>query len=87
MLTADSEIVIDSIFLNITANTRLVRLHRSFFLRGYRDPRYVRSKERCVRSSHTILSLLDLAKRRAPVLLNFWIILFYAFSAVRLSFL
>jgi len=77
-----TQLVIDSIFLNVTANTRLVRLHRPFFLRGYHDKRYARSKDRCVRASHVILSLLDLAKTRAPVLLSFWIVLFYAFSAV-----
>ncbi|KAL1410680.1 hypothetical protein Q8F55_004699 [Vanrija albida] len=78
---ADPAVVTDSIFLSITANTRLVRLHRYFFIRGYSDERYTRSRERCVEAALTVLRLLDLATTRMPNLLNFWIVLFYAFSA------
>lgn len=81
---ADSGLVLDSIFLNITANIRLIRLHRPYLLRGYQDARYQRSKDRCVQASQTVLQLIELATRRAPVLLSFWTVLFYAFSAVRL---
>ncbi|WOO85297.1 putative transcriptional regulatory protein [Vanrija pseudolonga] len=80
-IDASPALVTDSIFLSITANTRLVRLHRYFFIRGYSDERYTRSRERCVEAAQTVLRLLDLATRRAPNLLNFWIVLFYAFSA------
>ncbi|GMK58036.1 hypothetical protein CspeluHIS016_0500680 [Cutaneotrichosporon spelunceum] len=74
-------LVLDSIFLNITANIRLIRLHRPYLLRGYQDVRYLRSKERCVSASQTVLQLIELATHRAPVLLGFWTVLFYAFSA------
>lgn len=81
---AESSLVLDSIFLNITANIRLIRLHRPYLFRGYQDVRYHRSKDRCVQASQTVLQLIEVATRRVPVLLSFWTVLFYAFSAVRL---
>lgn len=79
--SVDPALLMDSVFLNMQANIRLLRLHRPFFLRGYQDARYERSKSRCVESSRAVLGLVDVARRRAPNLLSFWIVLFFAFSA------
>lgn len=83
---AEPSLILDSIFLNITANIRLIRLHRPYLLRGYQDSRYHRSRDRCVSASQTVLQLIELATHRAPVLVGFWTVLFYAFSAVSSGF-
>jgi hypothetical protein len=76
--------VTDAIFLNVMANVRLIRLH-SYFLRGYHDGRFTISKKRCLESAQTLLRLIDLAEKRVPTLLSFWVVLFYAFTAVGLG--
>jgi hypothetical protein len=82
LTTSISQLLKESIILNATAESRLLRLHRPYLSRGYNDPKYAASRDRCVHSARNLLALVGVAGRRCPTLLKFWILVFFTFSAV-----
>lgn len=76
--------VMECLLIQLIGETRLLRLHRPYLSRGYRDRKYAPSKERCVNSARSILVLLKTAEKASPILLGQWLTLFYGFGAVRL---
>ncbi|ORY35307.1 fungal-specific transcription factor domain-domain-containing protein [Naematelia encephala] len=80
-------VVSESIAIRIIAANRLLRLHRPYLTLGYHDPRYRQSTEQCVLSAQTILGLCETARVAAPTVLNYWLILFYAFAAAIVIFI
>ena len=75
----------ESILLSLIAENRLLRLHRPYLTRGFRETKYAPSKDRCVQSARQILRLLDAAGERCPELLRFWVVCFYGFAAVSIG--
>lgn len=76
--------VMECLLIQLIGETRLLRLHRPYLSRGYRDRKYAPSKERCVNSARSILVLLKTAEKASPILLGQWLTLFYGFGAVGL---
>jgi hypothetical protein len=74
--------VMECLLIQLIGETRLLRLHRPYLSRGYRDRKHAPSKERCVNSARSILVLLKTAERASPILLGQWLTLFYGFGAV-----
>ncbi|WRT70065.1 uncharacterized protein IL334_007059 [Kwoniella shivajii] len=80
-------IVSESIAIRMIAANRLLRLHRPYLVLGYQDPKYRQSTEQCVRSARTLLTLYETARITAPTLVNYWLVLFYAFAAAVVIFI
>ncbi|KAM0749241.1 hypothetical protein T439DRAFT_315468 [Meredithblackwellia eburnea MCA 4105] len=85
--TVPAHIFREAAIINIVAEHRLVRLHRPYLIRGYREERYAASKDRCVQSALQILRLLKLCGERSPGVLKFWVVMFFGFSAAVVSFI
>ncbi|KAK4057475.1 hypothetical protein OIO90_001544 [Microbotryomycetes sp. JL221] len=83
---SDLNLVKESILLGIIGETRLLRLHRPYLTRGFKDSKYAPSRDRCVHSARHILSLLAVAGQRCPELLRFWVVIFYCFAAAIVTF-
>ncbi|KAM0751752.1 hypothetical protein T439DRAFT_324943 [Meredithblackwellia eburnea MCA 4105] len=77
----------ESIFLQMMGENRLLRLHRPYLSRGYRDAKYAASKDRCVHSARSILSYIKIAGARAPEMLKNWLVLFLGFVASIVTFI
>lgn len=75
----------ESLLLSMIGENRLLRLHRPYLTRGFREAKYAPSKDRCVQSARQILRLLQTAGQRCPDLLRFWVVCFYGFAAVSAS--
>ncbi|KAM0786827.1 hypothetical protein ACM66B_002256 [Microbotryomycetes sp. NB124-2] len=83
---SDPNLVKECILLGLMGETRLLRLHRPYLTRGFKDAKFAPSKDRCVHSARNILTLLGVAGRRCPELLRFWIVIFYCFAAAIVTF-
>ena len=79
-----SNLVKECLLIRITAANRHLRLHRPYLMRGYHDKAYAASKDRCVASARSVLTLLQIAGQRCPEIFKIWIVLFYGFVAVSL---
>ena len=77
--------VMECLLIQLIGETRLLRLHRPYLSRGYKDRKFAPSKDRCVHSARSILVLLKTAEKACPLLLGQWLVLFYGFGAVRVS--
>lgn len=80
---SNDSLVMECLLLQLIGETRLLRLHRPYLSRGYQDRKYSPSKDRCVQSARSILTLLKTAEKICPLLLGQWLVLFYGFGAVR----
>ncbi|KAF9455930.1 fungal-specific transcription factor domain-containing protein [Collybia nuda] len=71
----------------IMGETRRLRLHRPFLFRGYKERKYVKSREQCVHSAKAILGHLKNNHAQSAILLKWWIVLFYGFAAAVVLFI
>lgn len=78
----NDSLVMECLLIQLIGETRLLRLHRPYLSRGYKDRKFSSSKDRCVNSARSILVLLKTAEKAAPILLGTWLVLFYGFGAV-----
>ena len=62
----------ERILIQLTAQTRILRLHRPYLSRGYRESEYAKSKEKCVASAKAILKLIKEADDRAGMIFKWW---------------
>ncbi|THU93548.1 hypothetical protein K435DRAFT_189601 [Dendrothele bispora CBS 962.96] len=65
----------------IMGETRQLRLHRPFLFRGYKDKRFVKSRDQCISSARAILGYLKSNDEHCAILLKWWMVLFYGFAA------
>ncbi|EOQ99859.1 Activator of stress s 1 [Wallemia ichthyophaga EXF-994] len=72
--------------LNLSAQMRLVRLHRPFLSKGYRHKSYEQSKKTCVDAARTSLSVLRQTDR-SGFLERWWICAYYAFASAIVIFI
>lgn len=79
-------LVKECLLIRITAANRHLRLHRPYLMRGYHDKAFTASKDRCVASARSVLTLLQIAGQRCPEIFKIWIVLFYGFVAVGSGF-
>ncbi|WRT63476.1 uncharacterized protein IL334_000381 [Kwoniella shivajii] len=66
------------IFMGITLHNRIMRLHRSYMVRGYDDPRYSYSTKVCLESAY---ALLDLVKQSPQTLCKWWVVLVHVWTS------
>jgi hypothetical protein len=71
----------------IMGETRRLRLHRPYLFRGYKDPKFAKSRVQCVESARTIVNLLKSDDEQSAILLKWWIVLFYGFAAAVVLFI
>ncbi|SJL03204.1 uncharacterized protein ARMOST_06551 [Armillaria ostoyae] len=71
----------------IMGETRRLRLHRPYLFRGYKDRKYVKSREQCIASAQAILDHLKSDDEQSAILLKWWIVLFYGFAAAVVLFI
>ncbi|KAK0446531.1 uncharacterized protein EV420DRAFT_1647964 [Desarmillaria tabescens] len=71
----------------IMGETRRLRLHRPYLFRGYKDRKYVKSREQCIASTQAILDHLKSDDEQSAILLKWWIVLFYGFAAAVVLFI
>ncbi|KAK0207864.1 hypothetical protein DFS33DRAFT_1379414 [Desarmillaria ectypa] len=71
----------------IMGETRRLRLHRPYLFRGYKDRKYVKSREQCIASAQAILDHLKSDDKQSAILLKWWIVLFYGFAAAVVLFI
>ena len=79
--------IMECLLIQLIGESRLLRLHRPYLTRGYRERTYAPSKDRCVHSARSILVLLKTAEKASPMLLGTWLVLFYGFGAAVVTFI
>ena len=66
------------LFQGIALHNRLIRLHRAYMLKGYKDQMYAYSTTVCVESSYALLDLVSLSRRE---ILLWWVVLVHVWTA------
>lgn len=61
--------------LNLAIHSRMLRLHRPWLSRGYKDERFAYSKEQCIRAARASLRMMS--DGTASYLEKWWLPLFY----------
>lgn len=72
--------------LNLSAQMRLVRLHRPFLSKGYRNKSYEQSRRTCIEAARTSLAVLRQTDR-SGFLERWWICAYYAFASAIVIFI
>lgn len=67
----------EKITINLSAQSRLMRLHRPWLSRGYKDRKYEYSRTQCIRAARNCLKLMTDDHGTAVFLERWWILLFY----------
>ncbi|KAJ9100658.1 hypothetical protein QFC21_003703 [Naganishia friedmannii] len=67
----------EKITINLSAQSRLMRLHRPWLSRGYKDRKYDYSRTQCIRAARNCLKLMTDDHGTAVFLERWWILLFY----------
>lgn len=67
----------EKIIINLSGQSRLMRLHRPWLSRGYKDPKYEYSRLQCIRAARNCLKLMSDNYGTAVFLERWWIPLFY----------
>lgn len=69
------------LFLTITLHNRILRLHRPYLTRAYRDITFQASKHSALTSARRLLSLTEEGRRMAFPGLRWWVVLVHIFTA------
>lgn len=70
-----------ALFLDITLHNRIMRLHRSFMVRGYTDPTYQHSTDVTLSSAKELLELVSQGRLGNFPGLRWWVIRIHVFTA------
>ncbi|WWC97739.1 hypothetical protein V866_004624 [Kwoniella sp. B9012] len=66
------------IFMGITLHNRVMRLHRSYMVRGYDDDRYAYSTKVCLESAY---ATLELVKQSPQTLCRWWVVMVHVWTS------
>nr|XP_019047818.1 hypothetical protein I302_04436 [Kwoniella bestiolae CBS 10118]OCF26748.1 hypothetical protein I302_04436 [Kwoniella bestiolae CBS 10118] len=66
------------IFMGITLHNRIMRLHRSYMVRGYDDLRYAYSTKVCLESAY---ATLELVKQSPQTLCRWWVVMVHVWTS------
>ena len=76
--TSQRYIVIQRVFMGITLNNRLLRLHRAYMSRGYDDEDYAYSTETCLEAAYQVL---DLVRQSKTILCKWWVTIVHVWTS------
>ena len=73
--------------INLTGQSRLVRLHRPFLSKGYRNKEFSKCRLTCITAARTSIAILRSANKSVKFLEKWWIAAFYAFASAIVIFI